>query len=532
MNKLLVFILAVLLFTSENIHSQNKKSDKGVFSDEPSKAEKIIDNFKPALISVWLNDKNYYSYHTDSYIDTTVLNGSGFIFNESGLVGTNYHVIENTDSIIVKTSDGRYFNAELIVADDKNDFAIIKIINPGNEKFPIIKFGNSDELKAGQEVYAIGSPLGFEYTLSSGIIAAVRENEKVNFTDPITYETSTKNFEKVIQITAPISPGNSGGALFNSKGEVIGITTYTYTGYGNLNFAIASGTFQKLITAAESNDFEKSEELVAKKEENQFQQKFNSANSLKSQLSYNWQYSKLKDSSKNYDIYTFRQDSVNKINLAKAEDYYLECINLKPDSFIVYQSLLDLYVVTENFEKANDLYKKIEHKFDSDSLMNQLASSLTSEYSASKDNDMALKFYKRLQEQDKTQSYLYFKIASIYEEKKDFKKALEEYKKLLKLDSMFTEAYFKIGKIYFADLNNPEKAKYYLNKAYEREIVYSGYSTFNTDLYYYLGMIAVLEGRKFDAILSYMELKSTYSSTDEGNKKKLDLYKAIKSMEE
>lgn len=532
MNKLIIFILAFLFFLTENVQSQNKTSDKEIFSDEPSKAERIIDDFKPALISVWFNDKNYYSHFTDAYIDTTVLNGSGFIFNESGFIGTNYHVIEDIDSIIVKTSDGKYYDAELIVAEEKNDFAIIKIINPENEKFPVIKFGNSDDLKAGQEVYAIGSPLGFEYTLSSGIIAAVRDNEKVNFTDPITYETKTKNFEKVIQITAPISPGNSGGALFNSRGEVIGITTYTYTGYGNLNFAIASNTFQKLITIAESNDFEKSEELLAKKEENLFQIKFNSATSLKSQLAYNWQYSKLKDTAKSFDIYTFRQDSVNKVNFTKAENYFLECIELKPDSFFVYQSLLDLYVVTENFEKANALYKKIEYKFESDSLMSQLASSLSSEYSTAKDSDMALKFYLKLLEQDKTQSYLYFKIASIYEEKRDYKKALEEYKKLLKLDSVFTEAYFKIGKIYFENLNNPDKAKFYFNKAYEKEILYSGYSTFNTDLYYYLGMIAVREGRKFDAILSYIELKNTYSSTDDGNKKKLELYKAIKLMEE
>ncbi|MBV6478912.1 MAG: hypothetical protein HGGPFJEG_01669 [Ignavibacteria bacterium] len=531
-SKLKIIVIALFLISTKYAFPQNVAPDKKILNDEPSRAERIIDEYKPALISIWFVDNDYYSYGSESYIDTTILNGSGFFFNESGLIGTNYHVIENIDSIIVKTSEGKFYNAELIIAEEKNDFAIIKILNADNKKFPVIKFGNSDELKAGQEVFAIGSPLGFEYTLSSGIIAAVRENESVNFADPITYETETKSFEKVIQITAPISPGNSGGALFNSKGEVIGITTYTYTGYGNLNFAIAANTFQKLISLAESNDFEKSEELIAKKEENQFQMKFNSASALKTQLSYNWYFSKLKDTSKTADNYTLKQDSINKINFAKAESYYFECMELKPDTFAVYQSLFDLYVITDNFEKADDLYKKIENKFDSDSLKNLLALSLTPEYSSVKNSDIALKFYQKLLEQDKTQSYVYFKIASIYEEKKNYKKALEEYKKLLKIDTMFTEAYFKIGKIYYSDLKNPEKAKFYFNKAYERELIYSGYSEYITDLYYYMGMIAVQEGRKYDAMLSYLELKSSYNSTDEGIKKRIELYRAIKSMEE
>ncbi len=102
----------------------------------------------------------------------------------------------------------------------RNDMAILKIVNPESIIFPTIKFGDSDILKVGQDVFAIGSPLGYEYTISQGIIAGIRENEKVSFTDPVTYAPIEKQFEKVVQITAAISPGNSGGALFNKRAKL------------------------------------------------------------------------------------------------------------------------------------------------------------------------------------------------------------------------------------------------------------------------------------------------------------------------
>jgi S1-C subfamily serine protease len=89
--------------------------------------------------------------------------------------------------LLVKTSEGTYYDAELLLIDEKNDMAILRIKNSNGNKFPVIKFANSDALKVGQEVFAIGSPLGYEYTISQGIIAGIRDNEKVNFTDPVTW---------------------------------------------------------------------------------------------------------------------------------------------------------------------------------------------------------------------------------------------------------------------------------------------------------------------------------------------------------
>lgn len=500
--------------------------------DDELNAEQIIEKYKPALISIWMNDKDYYSYTTYRYTDTTILNGSGFILTEDGLIGTNYHVVEQIDSLIVKTSDGIFYNAELVLIDETNDFAIIKITDSGGKKFPVVKLGNSDDVKAGQEVFAIGSPLGFEYTISSGIVAAVRENEKVNFTDPETYVNKEKTFSKVIQITAAISPGNSGGALFNKRGEVIGITTYTYIGYGNLNFAVAINGFKNLVTLAENTDAENNEELRLKKEESLFSSNYKMASSIKSQLSYDWYYSKQKDTMKIIDTFVVRQDSVNRIRLAKAEKYYEKCIELKPDTFIVYQDLLDLYVFTDNFQKAENLYKDIRMKFDSDSLLNLLSSSLASAYSTSKDYGKAIQFYQKMLVQDTTQYFIRFQIANLYEEMNENKKSVDEYKKLIQLDSNYSDAYIRLGKIYFEKYDKPKTAKKYLQAAYEKELLNTGYASYNPDLHYYLGMIAVREGRKLDAILAYMDLKYTYDTNYNTNEKKVTLYKAILSMEE
>ncbi|MDZ4713280.1 MAG: trypsin-like peptidase domain-containing protein [bacterium] len=535
MNKYFITLILWLCICINIAHSQTapeKTISDSDTKDDNLNAEQIIEKYKPALISIWMNDPNFYSYTTYTYIDTTVLNGSGFIITEDGLVGTNYHVVESIDSLIVKTSDGTFYNAELVMIDEKNDFALLKIIDSTGTKFPTVKFGNSNEVKAGQEVFAIGSPLGFEYTISSGIVAAIRDNEKVNFSDPATYLTKEKTFEKVIQVTAAISPGNSGGALFNTKGEVIGITTYTYIGYGNLNFAVAINGFKNLIALAESTDFENVEAIKLKKEESLFNSNYKIASSLKAQLAYDWYYTKQKDTMTVVDTFIVRQDSINKINFTKAEKYYDKCIELKPDTFIVYQDLLDLYVFTDNFQKAEDLYKDIRENFNSDSLLNLLSSSLASAYSTSKDYKKAIQFYKKMLAQDTTQYFIYYQIANLYSQMNDNKNSVSEYNKLIRLDSGYTDAYVQLGKIYYENYKNTKRAKKYLQTAYEKELMLTGYTPYNSELHYYLGMIAVKEGRKLDAILAYMDLKNTYDSMANANEKKVKLYKAISSMDE
>jgi len=503
-------------------------SDK---SKDDFNAGQIIENNKPALVSIWLHTSGGYNY---SYVyedkDTVILNGSGFFLSEDGIIGTNFHVVESIDSILIKTSDGGFYNARLITVDTKNDIAILKISDTVDKKFSPVKLGDADELKVGQNIFAVGSPFGFEYTISEGIIAAIRDNEKVSFNDPVTYMPVEKVFDKVIQITAAISPGNSGGALFNPKGEVIGITTYSYGFYGNLNFATSINSLKKVLNNLNLDDIDKDENLLKKREENLFFANLKLADNFKQKVTGYWIYSKQKDTMKVIDSFVVKQDSLNKINLTKAYYYYDKCLDLKPDSFFVYQELMDLYVSVEDFKKAENLYTVIKEKFSSDSLLNTLSSSLARAYSTSKDYNKAILFYEKILKKDSADKFVQYQIASIYELRKDYKKALAGYDKIIKNDSTYTEAYVRAATIYYKIYKDRKKAKKYLNTALEREILNYGYAASSFDLFYYLGKIAVDEGRKMDAYMAYVELKSVYSYGAEDSKKKLELYRAIQNM--
>lgn len=535
-----ILVVLVLVFFASAVYSQNEGKSptepKPVTTtdskDGDLNAEQIIEQNKSALVSVWYHTDNYYSYYYFSTPkDTTLLSGSGFIFDEQGFVGTNYHVIDGFDSLMIKTSDGSFYNAELIYVDEKNDIAILKIVNEEKKVFPTVKIGNSDLPKVGQSVFAIGSPLGFEYTISEGIIAAIRENEKVSFNDPGTYALVEKNFDKVIQITAAISPGNSGGALFNSKGEVIGITTYSYGFYGNLNFAIAINSFSKLRNSINFASLENDADFIAKKKQNLFNANLRLAESFKSRLYTSWFYTKQRDTMKTYDSIIVKQDSLNKINLTKAEHYYNMCIEMQPDTFYAYQGLMDLYVFTEKFDKAEPLYGTIKERFTSDSLLNTFSSSLAMAYSTSKDYKKALMFYEKMYNKDTNDIYILYQIAELYDKQKDKAKSEEVYKKLISKDKNYILGYVQLGRLYY-EQKDYRSAKKYIEMAFEKtfleEYSYGSY----LDLHYYRGMIAVKEGRKMEAIMAYIDMKSTYTYTKEENEKKLALYKAIKKLEE
>lgn len=524
-------LLFCLFISAAAVYAQDKplepKINKVLSDTAFFNAEQIIEMNKPALISIWYHTDNYYSYYSFTTIDTTLLNGSGFIFSEDGLIGTNYHVVDGIDSLLVKTSDGTFYDAELLIIDEKNDMAILRIKNANGTKFPTIKFANSDALRVGQEVFAIGSPLGYEYTISQGIIAGIRDNEKVSFTDPVTYSPIEKNFEKVIQITAAISPGNSGGALFNRKGEVIGITTYTYSGYGNLNFAIAINSFVYFMNSVDLANIDNNEEAKKKRQESLYLSNLRLAGNFKSEATYNWMYVKQKDTMKTLDTFIVKQDSIARMNFNKAEAFYYKCIDIAPDSFTVYREMMDLYVYCENFNKAEDLYDTIKTRFQSDSLLSLLSQSLANAYTTNKEYKKALEFYEKMSAKDTSDIYLRYQIGNIYEKMNKNSRAVKEYKKIIKRDPTYTQALIQIGAIYYNKYNDYRKAKEYFEKAYDNEMVMYG-STYYLDIPYYLGMIAVKERKKTDAMLYYMDLKSIYTYTPEDNKKKADLLKAIR----
>lgn len=150
--------------------------------------------------------------------------GSGFIIDREGYIVTNNHVIENADRIKVKLNNGKEFDAEIIGRDPNTDLALIKI-KPANH-LPVVKMGDSDALKVGEWVIAIGSPFGLEHTVTAGIVSA---KGRVIGSGP---------YDDFIQTDASINPGNSGGPLINMKGEVVGINTAIIAGGQGIGFAI------------------------------------------------------------------------------------------------------------------------------------------------------------------------------------------------------------------------------------------------------------------------------------------------------
>ena len=153
--------------------------------------------------------------------------GSGFIVSSDGYVLTNNHVVEGADEIIVRLNDRRELPARLVGTDSRSDMAVLKI--EGGDDLPVVKIGQSVDLEVGEWVLAIGSPFGFDYTVTAGIVSALGRS------------LPSENYVPFIQTDVAINPGNSGGPLFNLDGEVIGINSQIYTrsgGFMGVSFAI------------------------------------------------------------------------------------------------------------------------------------------------------------------------------------------------------------------------------------------------------------------------------------------------------
>ncbi len=152
--------------------------------------------------------------------------GSGFIISEDGYVITNHHVVKGADEIIVRLSDRREYVAEVIGSDKRSDIALLKVDARG---LPTVKLGSSKPLKVGEWVLAIGSPFGFDHSVTAGIVSAKGRS------------LPDENYVPFIQTDVAINPGNSGGPLFNLDGEVVGINSQIYSrtgGFMGLSFAI------------------------------------------------------------------------------------------------------------------------------------------------------------------------------------------------------------------------------------------------------------------------------------------------------
>jgi serine protease Do len=185
----------------------------------------IVSRYGPAVVHIGVKEAASVDENGQRKSGGEAL-GSGFIISQDGYILTNNHVVDGASSLSVKLTDGREFHARVIGKDKTTDVAVIKI---DASNLPTVKIGNPDSSKVGEWVVAIGSPYGFDSTVTSGIISA--KSRSFSDDSPIPF----------IQTDVPVNPGNSGGPLFNLNGEVIGINSMIYSrtgGFQGLSFAI------------------------------------------------------------------------------------------------------------------------------------------------------------------------------------------------------------------------------------------------------------------------------------------------------
>ncbi|QEL22016.1 PDZ domain-containing protein [Bosea sp. F3-2] len=180
----------------------------------------VVERVGPAVVRL---DVRRHGYRSGS--------GSGVILSPDGLILTNSHVAQGSARVGVQMPDGRHFDARLIGDDPDTDLALVHVEQPVS--LPAARLGDSGLLKRGQIAIAIGNPLGFEATVTAGVISALGRSLRAK---------NGRLIDDVIQTDAALNPGNSGGALVSSRGEVVGINTAMIMGAQGISFAVASNT--------------------------------------------------------------------------------------------------------------------------------------------------------------------------------------------------------------------------------------------------------------------------------------------------
>ncbi len=166
--------------------------------------------------------------------------GSGFVIDPRGYILTNNHVVEGAFNIRVRFADGRALEAEVLGRDPLTDIALIKLKSPP-ANLPVLRLGDSDAMRVGDWVVAIGNPFGLASSVSAGILSAKAR------------EIGATPYDDFLQTDAAINPGNSGGPLFNLRGEVIGMNTAIVSGGAGIGFAVPSNLAKAIIPQLEKN---------------------------------------------------------------------------------------------------------------------------------------------------------------------------------------------------------------------------------------------------------------------------------------
>jgi len=211
---------------------EEEESTNVLVTDDEKLVIGVVDDNKDSVVSIAVSEVTFTV--EEGIVDNTDNIGTGFVVDKNGLIITNQHVVSNINSDYkVITSSGEEYDVVKIVRDDINDIALLKV--DATDLIPV-KLGNSENIVVGQTVVAIGTPLGnYAGTVTTGIISGL---DRSVTTGASWFGESKKDYENVIQTDAAVNPGNSGGPLLNTRGEVIGINFATTTNADNISFAL------------------------------------------------------------------------------------------------------------------------------------------------------------------------------------------------------------------------------------------------------------------------------------------------------
>ncbi len=228
----------------QTLRLANYTSDSSTLKSSPINFEAAARIVTPAVvhISTVYGGGKFTLNALDSYLNPHAKSsGSGVILSDDGYIVTNFHVIEDANSIEVVLNNNQRFFAKLVGKDPSTDLALLKI---KAKNLPFVKYGDSDKIITGEWVLAIGNPFDLNSTVTAGIVSAKARNIR------ILSDKNNLNVESFIQTDAAVNPGNSGGALVNMKGELIGINSAIATATGNYNgysFAIPVSLVKKIM---------------------------------------------------------------------------------------------------------------------------------------------------------------------------------------------------------------------------------------------------------------------------------------------
>lgn len=232
----LIIAMSLIVFLSgckSNVAEIKYKGGEVILLSEDIETSGIAEAIAPAVVAVC------------GITNSTQSVGSGVCVAENGYILTNSHVINDCDEIVLYLSDKSNVNAKILYEDTVNDLAILKC----SRALPYLTIGNSDDIMVGDDVLAVGTPLSLTltHTFTKGIISAMNRTIKVSSNDGSGY------MQNLIQHDASLNPGNSGGPLINSKGQVVGINTLKISGGEGIGFAIPSKNFVSLLSSFASN---------------------------------------------------------------------------------------------------------------------------------------------------------------------------------------------------------------------------------------------------------------------------------------